>query len=434
MLPSGIVIGERLGPYRIVELLGQGGLAEVYRAYHQEEAQDVAIKILRSKPDSHTLARFQREAEALKPLQHPNIIQVLSVGEHQGRPYYTMPFVRVLTLGEIMHQRWRVDGRQFTEDEVVRILIEVARALRYAHGRGIIHRDVKPDNILVDPNFRPILCDFGLARLGGHETMTTQGTMLGTPRYMAPEQLQGRRCDARSDLYSLGLVGYELITGKIPFDGGEPLASAVRRLTEPVPPMVPPKPLRPEVTELIQACLSIRTEDRPGGAGDFVRALESHPGAPPPLLEHESLDTVENRPQAVEQASPQKPVGWIIAGGLGASLLLAGPIFLWAGGKPQVIRCSARLTPQTTSASLDFESDSPTTLGVRYGLPGRLMGYADSPLGRATHHQLVLESLLPDTQYEFELVLSENDTSTHTEKPRQFRTAKRIRRSEKGAP
>ncbi|MCC6383503.1 MAG: serine/threonine protein kinase, partial [Dehalococcoidia bacterium] len=185
------MIGTLVGPYRIVELLGKGGVGEVYRAYHQETSRDVALKILAQAPDAQARARFAREAEALRGLRHPGIIEIVSVGEFEGRPYYTMPFVRVMSLADLIHQRTQVDRGRFSQDEVLRVVVDVARALRYAHGRGVVHRDVKPGNILVDPQFRPILCDFGLARSAAAETVTRHGTMVGTPRYMAPEQLQG---------------------------------------------------------------------------------------------------------------------------------------------------------------------------------------------------------------------------------------------------
>ena len=420
------MIGERLGPYRIVELLGQGGLAEVYRAYHQETAADVALKILRHAPDGQARKRFAREAEALQGLDHPNIIRVLGAGEHDGRPYYTMPFVRVMNLQEWMSQRFQVDRGRFSQDEVLRILVDVARALRYSHGRGIHHRDVKPGNILVDANFRPTLCDFGLARLGGQETMTRQGTMLGTPRYMPPEQLQGRRTDARSDLYSLAMVGYELATGAIPFDGGEPLAAAVRRLTEPIPDLAPLAPhLDPGLRDLLMDCLSRDPGKRPANAGEVVRALEGLPGTPPPMAgaEEEEDATIEERRPSLEQQARQQPLPFVLGGMLALVMLVAFPLFLQLQDPGLVVAGQARLVPRDRTATLTFEADAPVALGVRYGLPDRLDGYLDSPAGQATRHEIRLEALRPDTEYAFALVLQGGAGKTHTEAPRRFRTA-----------
>lgn len=420
------MIGTLVGPYRIVELLGKGGVGEVYRAYHQETSRDVAIKILAQAPDAQARARFAREAEALRDLRHPGIIEIVSVGEFEGRPYYTMPFVRVLSLADLIHQRIQVDRGRFSQDEILRVVVDVARALRYAHGRGVVHRDVKPGNILVDQQFRPILCDFGLARTAAAETVTRHGTMVGTPRYMAPEQLQGRKADWRSDLYSLGLVAYEMAAGVLPLDGGEPLAAAIRRLTEPVPPIEGLAPqLSPEFARIIGELLQIEPRKRPASTGDLVRALEAIPGAPPPL-EGAEEDTLTDRPVAAPAPAPGGPtwtrfvpIAAILVGVAGMAVFaLAGPVRV-----PAKARCT--LVPESDRATLTVDVDRPAKIAVRYGSPGRLDGLKSPPGGAALSHRLVLDPLEPDREHAFALVFEFEDGLRHEDPAHRFRTGPR---------
>jgi serine/threonine-protein kinase len=418
------VIGERLGPYRIVELLGRGGLSEVYRAYHQETAQDVALKILQNAPDLRTRTRFMREAEALQVLHHPNIIEILSVGEFQDRPYFTMPFVRVLNLQEVMQQRFQVDRGTFSQDEILRITLDVARALRYSHGKGIIHRDVKPGNILLDPSFRPVLCDFGLARLAGAETVTRQGTMLGTPKYMAPEQLQGRRCDPRSDLYSLGLIAYEMATGSIPFDGPEPLGAAVRRLTETIPDLASQAPhLDLALTSLIMDLLAKNPTQRPHGAGGVVKVLEKMPGAPSPLSEGEAdPPTIEDSPPSLEKELKKSPLSFVLAGGVALLVLVGLPLFL-ASQEGRELTAHCKVIPDSSGAHITFQANRPVFLSVRFGPPGQMFGLKEPPGEASREHQIHLEELSPNTDYAFSLLLREPGGRVHEEAIKRFRTA-----------
>lgn len=419
------MIGERIGPYRIVELLGRGGLSEVYRAYHQEEAQDVALKILQRAPDSQTRTRFAREAEALKALEHPHIIEILTVGEYLERPYYTMPFVRVRSLQEVMLRRIQEDGGRFSQDEILRVMLDLARALDYAHANGVLHRDVKPGNILLDPQFRPTLCDFGLARLAGAESVTRQGTMVGTPRYMAPEQLQGRRCDGRTDLYSLGLVAYEMAAGEIPFDSPESMSSAVRRLSESIPPIHERAPqLSPELAGCISQLLEANPTARPQKASEVVALLEALPGAPPPVgpgaPEPSEGPTPELVPGPDPVPAPRR--SWVPAA-LGALVLLGGLAWtLGPGGSAAPLPVQCRVEPFRDHAILTLEAGEPVHLGVRFGFPGRLAGFQEAP-GPARSHRMVLEGLTPDREYAFSLTLRREGGASHEEALRRFHTA-----------
>lgn len=440
------MIGELVGPHRIVERLGRGALSEVFRTYNSETSRDVALKILLNPPDQVGRARFAREAEALRALHHPNIIEILQVGEHEDRPWYTMPFVRVLNLQDVVFQRVQVDKGRFSQDEVLRIFVDVARALRYAHAKGFVHRDVKPGNILVDPGFRPILCDFGLARHAGAETLTRHGAMVGTPRYMAPEQLQGKRATPRSDLYALGLVIYEMAAGQVPLGAGEPLAAAVRRLTEDIPPLEAVAPhLAKELTGLVMQMLERDPRQRPEGAAALVEVLEGLPGVPAPLAPEGAeteVDAPALEPERVpsipgDQAAPAPrphPSGEgdpspAVRGGPRAALAAGGALALAAAaaaylGAPGGMQLDARcqVSPGVDRAAFVVEADAPVRLSIRYGAPGRLDGLASPPGGPATRHQVQLDGLRPDTEYAFSLVF-QRDGARHEEPPQRFRTA-----------
>ena len=209
-----LIAGDRLGPYQIVAPIGAGGMGEVYRAADTRLSRTVAIKVLHA-PHSE---RFEQEARAVAALNHPNICQIFDVG-----PDYLV----------LEH----IDGKPLSGplpmEETVRLAIQIASALAEAHGRGILHRDLKPANILVTAKGTAKLLDFGLAKLAASAdaTRTIEGTILGTPSYMAPEQIEGKPCDARSDVFSFGAVLYEMLAGSRAFEG---MASVLR--DDPKPP------------------------------------------------------------------------------------------------------------------------------------------------------------------------------------------------------
>jgi len=228
---SGLV-GEMLEHYRLVELIGQGGMATVYRALDTRSLQDVAIKVLSSSAvgDRRFVQRFRREAGFVKnELQHPNIVGVLAYNELRGLVYLVMPFIS----GETLYGR--MTRRRVTDTEAARWIDQVAGALAFAHQKGIIHRDVKPANILIDNEGNARLTDFGLARMIEGSNTLTGSMLMGTPAYVAPEQGRGKRVDGRSDEYSLAVVMYQLAAGRVPFDGGSPMATVLMHIQEPVP-------------------------------------------------------------------------------------------------------------------------------------------------------------------------------------------------------
>src|ERR687883_866172 len=228
------------GRYKILRKLGAGGMANVYLAEDQELGRRVAIKILneRHANDEQFVERFRREAKNAAGLSHPNIVSIYDRGEAEGTYYIAMEFLDGRSLKELIISRGPTP---------MKIAIEYTRqilaAIGYAHRHGIIHRDIKPHNVLVDPEGRLKVTDFGIARSGASQ-MTEVGSIIGTAQYLSPEQARGSPVDQTSDLYSVGVVLYELLTGQVPFTGDTPLEIAMKHLSE-VP--KPPSELRPEV-------------------------------------------------------------------------------------------------------------------------------------------------------------------------------------------
>jgi len=267
--------GSSIGRYHIQEQLGEGGMATVYKAFDTRLERDVAIKVIRTgafPPDvlDRILKRFDREAKSLARLNHPNIVGIIDYGEQDDTPYLVMPFYPAGTLKQSL-------GKPMPPVEAARLLAPVARALAYAHQQGILHRDVKPSNILITGSGEPVLTDFGIAKLLENDsgaTLTGTGVGVGTPEYMAPEQGMGREIDGRADVYALGVVLYELITGRKPYTADTPMAVIFKHLTDPLPRPRETVPNLPnQVEEVIFKALAKKPEDRYQSMGDFSIAL-----------------------------------------------------------------------------------------------------------------------------------------------------------------
>jgi serine/threonine protein kinase len=268
------LIGKRLGSYQLVSQLGKGGMGVVYKAYDTKLARYVALKVLppRYALDTVFVSRFWQEAKAAANLEHPHIIPIYNYGEYDGYHYIAMRLVRAGSLARLLH------GQTLELEQIYHILNQVGSALDYAHSREIIHRDVKPDNILISRRSGCLLTDFGIAKLLESTAHLTQtGSSLGTPTYMSPEQFRGQEdIDGRSDIYSLGVVAYEMATGRPPFTGNTIQAIQLKHLNE-APPS--PRKLNPSLPraaeEILLKALAKERDKRYASASEMAQALQA---------------------------------------------------------------------------------------------------------------------------------------------------------------
>lgn len=239
--------GQKFGPYQILEEIGRGGMAAVYRAHDTATDEFVALKLVAPhlSKDPNFERRFQREAEVLRKLQHPHIIPVLDYGEAGGYAYLVMPLLQVGTLTD------RLRAGPLDPREGARLIEQISDALQYAHDHGVVHRDVKPSNVLLDEQGNALLSDFGMARLREPGVSLTGSMLVGTPAYISPEQARGEKATYRSDQYSLGIVLYELTTGKLPFEAESPIAVALKHINEPLPAARQASPNVPKLVERV---------------------------------------------------------------------------------------------------------------------------------------------------------------------------------------
>ena len=264
------------GRYRVLSRLGAGGMADVYCAEDTHLGRQVALKVLykRFAQDNEFVERFKREARAAAGLTHPNVVNIFDRGEHDGTYYIAMEYLPGRTLKELIGERGTLD-----QETVIDIGIQILRAASFAHRRGVVHRDLKPHNVMVDDAGNAKVTDFGIARAGASE-MTEAGSIMGTAQYLSPEQAQGHQATAQSDLYSVGIILYELLTGRLPFDGESAVAIAVQHLNDPPPPIHSLRPdVAPELEAAVMRALAKDPVSRWADADEFVSALEGARGA-----------------------------------------------------------------------------------------------------------------------------------------------------------
>jgi eukaryotic-like serine/threonine-protein kinase len=268
------VVGEVVADrYELEELVGTGGMSSVFKARDRLLERPVALKILHEHyvTDADYVERFRREARAVAQLAHPNIVTVIDRGEEGGRQFIVFEYVEGENLKQVVSREGALPVR-----EAVELGLQVARALGYAHERGIVHRDVKPQNVILNEDGRAKVTDFGIARSLDVDGVTQTGTVLGTSDYIAPEQAQGQHVDAHTDVYSLGVVLYELVTGELPFRGEGFVAVAMQHVNEPPPNVLDRRgDVPPRLALTIERAMAKRPEDRHRSMEELVADLES---------------------------------------------------------------------------------------------------------------------------------------------------------------
>ncbi|MCD6475217.1 MAG: serine/threonine protein kinase [Anaerolineaceae bacterium] len=425
------LIGKQIDRYQIIAQLGEGGMATVYKALDTRLERYVALKVITTNLQSSQqfLQRFEREAKALAKLSHPNIVDVHDYGEENGRPYLVMEFIDG---GHLKSQM----GSPHAFQEAAKLLIPIASALGYAHQHDIIHRDVKPANILLQRNGTPMLSDFGIAKVleTDQPQLTRVGVGIGTPEYMAPEQGQGNKIDHRADIYSLGLVFYELVTGRKPFQADTPMAIVWKQVTEPLPDprkFVPSLP--PAVVKVLQKALQKKPDDRFQSMEEFEKAFEklttignkpdsatekyerTSPPAPPdqqqkwtqsmpassiPPASYQPLNSPSIQPPVSQSlprvAPPEKKKNkgcwiWVVAGTAIALIIVCGIIAIVLGLPDDFLGLSSTITPTPTVTP--FPTDTPTT--------------TPEPTMEATWTPVPTNTQIPEASTEWEICLNE---------------------------
>ncbi len=357
--------GRQFGPYQIVAPLGEGGMAAVYKAYQPSMERYVALKVLPRQlaSDPQFVARFQREAKLLAQLQHPHILPVFDFGEADGYSYLVMPFVQSGALIDILK------GEPLPLPRLRQIVSQLGDALNYAHARGLIHRDIKPSNVLLDESGNCLLTDFGLARMvEASINLTSSGSIMGTPAYMSPEQGSGQPLDGRSDLYSLGVMLFEMATGRVPYKAETPIAVIFKHIQDPLPPARALNPALPEALEkVILKALAKRPEDRYQTASEMTLALQAaildaRTGAftptPQPTLVAPKPD--KTLWAASPKTSPRRPWVWIMVAALVGASLLCILGLSWAMGQGMIGALFATATPTPTNTPLPTSTSTIT--------------------------------------------------------------------------
>src|SRR5271165_2023474 len=274
-LSPGTVVGDR---YEILKMLGEGGMGTVYKARDRELDRTVALKVIRpelaGKPE--ILRRFKQELILARQVTHRNVIRIFDLGVADNLKFITMDFVEGRDLKSVLTEK-----RKFPASEACDVIRQVCLGLEAAHNEGVVHRDLKPQNIMLDTQGRVYLMDFGLARSMELVGMTRTGALLGTPAYLSPEQAKGEKVDARTDLFSLGVIFYELLTGVLPYRADTMMATLIQRSKEPATPPNQLEPsIPPAINDVVMKCLQISPERRYQHAGEILQDLAALSGAP----------------------------------------------------------------------------------------------------------------------------------------------------------
>jgi eukaryotic-like serine/threonine-protein kinase len=338
------------GRYRVLRRIGSGGMADVYCAEDLQLGRQIALKVLHGRfaEDDEFVERFRREASSAAGLQHQHVVSVYDRGEWDGTYYIAMEYLEGRSLKEVVQQEAPLDP-----ERAIDLTLQVLRAARFAHRRGVIHRDLKPHNVIVDEEGRAKVTDFGIARAGASD-MTQTGSIMGTAQYLSPEQAQGHAVSEPSDLYSIGIILYELLTGRVPFEGESAVTIALKQVNErPVPPSAFNRAVTPEIEAVVMRALEKDPARRFPTADAFIAALEhvqaalpaglaAVPVAEPTIVETTPLYNSYIEQPPLEELYEEEAAGrrwWLwLVGLLAVACLAAAAFFLLAGddGPPQI--------------------------------------------------------------------------------------------------
>ncbi len=341
----------KIGRYEVRGELGRGGMATVYRAYDPSFEREVAIKMIPREllHDPQFKERFKREIKTIAALEHPAIVPVYDVGEEDGVPYFVM---RYMSGGSLT--QW-INRGKFSLEDAARIIERVSSALAYAHKNGLVHRDLKPDNILFDNNGDPFISDFGVAKLLDSSTNMTGSGIIGTPAYMSPEQAQGEKVDNRSDIYGLGVIIFQMLSGQQPYNATTPMGIAVKHITEPVPEILRIDPTLPASTDkIIKTAMAKNRDERYPSATELARALNEA------AAKEKAAEM-----SAAKPASGGSKLALVIGGAAVLVVIVAAAVFFLLRGQPAAPVPAPTSVPPTaippTSTSLPTQAPVPTT-------------------------------------------------------------------------
>ncbi|HJR78892.1 MAG TPA: protein kinase [Anaerolineales bacterium] len=329
---------DKVGRYKIKAELGRGGMATVYRAHDPISNREVAIKVLPPEMLHNlvTRARFKRELKLVASLEHPAIVPVYDVGEDNDQPFFVMRYMSGGSLADMIRKE------RFSLSDAAVIIERLASALDHAHAKGIIHRDIKPDNVLFDAGNHPYLSDFGVAKFTEAAVSATGREVMGTPAYISPEQARGEDVDHRADIYGLGAILYEMLTGQRPYPGNTVIGVAVQHVNDPIPDILKVRPdLPPEVDTVIKTAMAKDRTRRYSSAVDLALALNK--AAFGEERTFPNLATITDRQNAA--AAPSRRTGWVVA-----AILLLAAIGGWLGLRGQLpFPLAATSTPTVSS-------------------------------------------------------------------------------------
>ncbi len=377
----GELIAER---YELEELVGTGGMSSVYRARDNLLERDVALKVLHEQftADGDYVERFRREARSVAQLSHPNIVTVIDRGEQGDRQFIVFEYIEGENLKALVQRKGPLP-----EQQAVELTLQIAKALGFAHDHGLVHRDVKPQNVLLNGDGRAKVTDFGIARsLDVKGGLTQTGTVMGTSDYIAPEQARGQRVDAQSDIYSLGAVLYELLTGQVPFPGDNFVAVALRHINEPVPSIREQRPeLSPHLDAIVRRAMAKDPGERFGSMDELCSELSD---CLAPESATSGAETMIVAPQRRRQRAPRRPADrpsvWpliLLLGGLAVLAGILALVFAFTGGSGKLSSLvgnkkssggSAKPVNLAGVASYDPEGDNKTEHpeAVKYAADG----------------------------------------------------------------